>query len=112
MQEKYKRGPVGFLTLAPNGPPAMGASLAQWFVYCLGVGVFVAYLTSRTLELDAPYLSVFRIAGVVAFTIYAGAHPTLSIWYKRRWSTSWKFVLDGLIYALLTAGVFGWLWPA
>jgi hypothetical protein len=34
-----------------------------------------------------------------------------SIWAWRRWSTTLKGVFDGLVYALLTAGVFGWLWP-
>ena len=30
--EKLKRGPVGFMTVLPSGPPAMGKSLFQWFV--------------------------------------------------------------------------------
>jgi hypothetical protein len=34
-----------------------------------------------------------------------------SIWFKRQWSTTLKQVFDGLIYALLAAGTFGWLWP-
>jgi hypothetical protein len=60
MQEKFKQGPVGLLTAMPSGPPAMGKNLAQWFVYCLVVGVFVAYLTGRTVGPDASYLEVFR----------------------------------------------------
>jgi hypothetical protein len=35
-----------------------------------------------------------------------------SIWYHRAWSSTIKSVVDGFVYALLTAGVFGWLWPA
>jgi len=35
----------------------------------------------------------------------------MSIWYRRAWSTTIKATVDGLIYALLTAGTFGWLWP-
>ncbi len=31
--EKYKQGPVGFLTILPNGPPAMPKFLIQWFVF-------------------------------------------------------------------------------
>ena len=34
-----------------------------------------------------------------------------SIWKGQSWSTTLKFVFDGLVYGLLTAGVFGWLWP-
>ena len=39
----------------------------------------------------------------------AGVWPQ-SIWYQRPWSTTLKFTFDGLIYGLLTGGVFGWLW--
>jgi len=31
--------------------------------------------------------------------------------YKRNWGTTLKSVFDGLVYALFTAGAFGWLWP-
>ena len=46
--EKYKRGPVGSLTVLPLGPPAMPKYLGLWFGYCLLVGFFVAYLTGHT----------------------------------------------------------------
>ena len=35
----------------------------------------------------------------------------MSIWYRRAWSTTIKTTVGGLVYALLTAGMFGWLWP-
>ena len=40
-----------------------------------------------------------------------GAVPLFSIWYHTTWSFTVKELIDGLVYALLTAGVFGWLWP-
>ena len=46
-----------------------------------------------------------------AFLAYAGAQWPQSIWYKRQWSTTVKCTIDGLVYALVTAGIFGWLWP-
>ncbi len=110
-QEKCKRGPVGFLHVLPSGGPAMGKNLALWFGYTLVVGVFVAYLASRTLDPGADYLEVFRIAGATAFLAYAGAEPVASIWKGVEWSTTLKHLLDGLIYALVTAGPFAWLWP-
>ena len=42
---------------------------------------------------------------------YAIALWQASIWMGRSWSTTLKGTFDGLIYALLTAGTFGWLWP-
>lgn len=112
VQKRFERGPVGILTVRPSGPPAMGAALAQWFVYLLVVGVFVAYVTGRVLAPGTNYLDVFQVAGTVAFLAYAGAVPHGSIWWGRRWSTTFKNLFDGLVYGLLTAGVFGWLWPA
>ncbi len=109
--EKCKQGPVGLLTIKPNGAPSMGRNLAQWFVYMIVVGVLVAYVTGRTLGPGTDYLQVFRVAGAVALLAYAGAEPVNSIWVGRKWSTTFKNVFDGLVYALLTAGVFGWLWP-
>jgi len=110
--EKTKQGPALFMTVVPNGPPAMGASLVQWFVYSIVVGIFAAYIAGRALEPGAHYLAVFRFAGCTAFAGYALGLWQNSIWYKRAWSTTLKSTFDGLVYALLTAGTFGWLWPA
>jgi len=111
MVEKYKRGPVGFVTVMPSGPPAMGKYLTMWFLYCLLIGVFAAYLAGRTLHAGEAYLAVFRVAGTVAFLGYGVGALVDSIWKGQRWSATLKHVFDGLVYALLTAGFFGWLWP-
>ncbi len=67
MVEKFKRGPIGGITIRPTGVPVMGKFLVQWFVYCIVVGIFVAYLTGRTRPAGTPYLEVFRVAGTSAF---------------------------------------------
>ncbi len=109
--EKYEKGPVGFVTLLPTGPPSMGKSLGLWFAFSLAAGVVVAYVASRTLTPGTDYLQVFRVSGTVAFLAYAGAEPIGSIWKGVRWGTTLRHMLDGLIYGLVTAGAFGWLWP-
>jgi hypothetical protein len=109
--EKLKRGPVGFMTIMENAPMNMGKSLTQWFIYCVIVGVFVAYVTGLTNGPGEHYLSVFRIAGTTAFIAYGLALWQSSIWYKSSWKVNFKNNIDGLIYALFTAGIFGWLWP-
>jgi len=109
--EKTKKGPVVIFTVMPNGPFSMGKPLALWFVYCLAVGVLAAYVASRAQPVGAHYLRVFQLAGCTAFIAYAAALWPMSIWYHRAWSTTIKETIDGLIYALLTAGTFGWLWP-
>ena len=110
-KEKLKKGPTGFLTFWDGSRQEMGKNLTQWFLYCIVVGVFAAYIAGRALGPGASYLSVFRFAGTCAFLGYAVALWQDSIWFKRTWSTTFKNTFDGLVYALLTAGTFGWLWP-
>jgi hypothetical protein len=109
--EKLKKGPVMFATVLPSGPPSMAASLVQWFVYCLVVGLFAAYITAHAVQMGSPYLHVFRFAGCTAFMGYGMALVQDSIWHKRAWATTIKSLIDALVYGLLTAGTLGWLWP-
>lgn len=109
--EKVKQGPNMVLTVLPNGPWPMRRNLTLWFLYALAVGAFAAYVAGRALPIGAPYRAVFRFVGVTAFIGYSVALWQMSIWYARSWSTTAKATVDGLIYALLTAGTFGWLWP-
>ncbi len=109
--DKWKKGPAGIVTFLPPGPPGMGKSLALWFVYCAVVSLFAAYVAGRALGPGAHYLAVFRFAGVTAFAGYALALWQQTIWFGRAWTTTAKSTVDGLVYGLLTAGVFGWLWP-
>jgi hypothetical protein len=108
---KFKQGPVGFVTVAPTGLPAMGKLLGSWFVFSLALSAYVAYIAGRTLSPDATYLAVFRVVGAIAFLGYSGGQFIDSIWKSEPWSNTFRHVFDGLVYALLTAGVFGWLWP-
>jgi hypothetical protein len=109
--EKYKQGPVGFMTVMPSGVPAVPKFMAQWFVYCLLISFFVAYLTAHTVPAGANYRVVFRVAGTAAFLAYGLGHVSDGIWKGQTWSMTLKEVIDGLVYGLLTAGTFGWLWP-
>ena len=111
LQEKLKKGPVFMMTVMPSGPVSMGGTLAQWFAYCVVVGLFVAYVTGRALGVGADYREVFRMASTVAFIGYTLALWQNSIWYKRKWTTTIKSAIDGFVYALLVGGTFGWLWP-
>ena len=111
MVEKYKQGPVGMMTIAPTGPPAMPKFLGQWFLFCVIVAFFSAYIAAHTVAPGANYLAVFRVVGTVAFMAYGLGNLSNGIWKMQTWSMTIKEVLDGLVYGLLTAGTFGWLWP-
>jgi hypothetical protein len=109
VKRKYEEGPLAYITMLPNGMPGMGGRLVGQFIYFLLVSVLCAYFVSRTLAPDANYLSVFRIAGTVAFVANSFAYIPESIWFGRPWSMTLKNFVDALLYGLLTGGVFGWL---
>lgn len=111
MQEKYRQGPVGMITVFPTGAPVIPKFMAMWFVYCLIIGFFVAYLAYHTISAGSNYLVVFRVVGTAAFLAYGMGSISNGIWKGQPWSMVIKEVVDGLIYGLLTAGTFGWLWP-
>ena len=108
---KYNQGPVGMMTIYPLGPPVMPKFLGQWFGYCLIISFFVAYLAAHTIPPGLRYLAVFRVVGTAAFLAYGLANLVNGIWRGQPWGVVIKEVIDGLIYSLLTAGTFGWLWP-
>jgi hypothetical protein len=110
-QEKFKQGPVGMLTVFPNGPIALPKFLGMWFAYCLLIGLFVAYLGVHTVAPGAHYRKVFGVAGIAAFLAYSLGPMVNGIWKGQPWSIVLKESFDGLIYSALTAGTFGWLWP-
>jgi hypothetical protein len=111
MKQKFIDGPVAVLEVKRPGPPTMTPMLVQWFIFTLVVSFFVAYVASHTLPPGTPYLQVFRVVGAVAFLAYAAGQIPRAIWMGKPWPVAWKEVFDGLLYGLVTAGTFGWLWP-
>ena len=111
--EKMKRGPAVLMTIFPPWSGSMAGNLVQWFVYCLVVSVFAAYITGAALPAGtATPLAICRFAGTTAFIGYVLALWQLKIWFRRSWDITLKSTLDGLIYATVTCGVFIWLWPS
>ena len=109
--DKMTKGPLVLMTVSPGAPPSMAPNLATWFVYSITVSIFAAYIIGRALGPGVSYLQVFRFAGCTAFLAYSWALLQGSIWYRRAWGTTIRMMIDGLVYGLLTAGTFGWLWP-
>lgn len=106
---KQARGPSFALTVLVN--TSMGRNLVKWFVYTVVVALFAAYVASLVLPAGAPYMTVFRVTSTVAFAGYALALWQSWIWYSRSLGSTIRTTIDGLLYALLTGGAFGWLWP-
>jgi hypothetical protein len=66
---------------------------------------------AQTFAPHMQYLAVFRIVGSAAFLAFGLGPLANVIWKGYPWVFVIKEVIDGLIYALLMAGTFGWLWP-
>ena len=111
-KRKFDQGPVGIMFLRGNGMANMGVTLAQWFVFVVVVSVFVAYVATTTLSTGMDPMLVFSVTGTVAFMAYAFAVFPYGIWWGQPWKAVFKDAVDGLIYGVITGGLFAWLGPA
>ena len=112
VQNKFKNGPVGMLTVFPDGMPNMGKAVIQQILFFLFGCTLIAYCASLALQTGADYMSVFRFVAAVGFLTFGWGVIPFAIWYGHPWSTTARYLLDALIYGLLVAGTFAWLWPA
>ena len=111
-RDAIRAKPMAFVILRnPAASFSFPAALISYFIYALVISTLVAYVTCHALGSGVHYLAVFRIAGTAAILGYAFGSVPDSIWYGKPWSVTVKNIIDGIIYGLLTAGTFGWLWP-
>ena len=111
-QSKFNEGPVGFLTLMPKGDMSMGKNMALWITYVAIIEVFIAYLTGLARADGAAFMEVFQVAGAAGVLGFAGAVAPEAIWLGRQWSNVFRTMFDGIVYGLISAATFAWLWPA
>jgi hypothetical protein len=111
MKAKYEKGPIGVITIIPNGPPAMPKYLGQWFVFSVFVSFTAAYVARMTLHPGDDGMLVTRVTGTVAFAAYGFTNVLDSIWKGQPWSNTGRSLLDGAIYSVATGATFCLLWP-
>src|SRR5262245_27530232 len=92
MVAKLNQGPVGHMTVMPNGQFNMGKSLMQWFLFTILVSVVTAYVATKSLNPGATMGKVFGIVAPVSAMGYAFDHITDSIWKAASWTTTAKFI--------------------
>jgi hypothetical protein len=112
MVEKMKLGPVGHVTILPQGGANMGKCLILWFLYCVLIGVILAFAAGPVLGRGAAFKQVFHLIGLAALMAYALIPIPESIWKGQPWGITAKFLFDGAVYAILTGLTFAWLWPS
>src|SRR5207245_3038855 len=69
-KEKMKRGPAVMMTVFPPWTGSMASNLSQWFVYCIIVSVFAAYIARSAVPPGAPTFAA--ICGYVGMSTTAG----------------------------------------
>jgi hypothetical protein len=109
--KKAEEGPSGILLLRRPQKWSMSKPLIQSLIFYLVVSFFAAYVASHAVSRGTDYLRVFQVVGAASFMGYGLGVFVDAIWWGRTWSSAFKTALSGLIYACLTAGTFGWLWP-
>jgi hypothetical protein len=109
--EKVVQGPNLVMTVLPNERWSMGRNLGLWMVYCIVVNGLAGFVAGSALPSDAPNRAIYHFVGLAAFIGYSLALWQMWIWYRRSGLTTLKSTIDGVIYAVLTAATFCWLWP-
>lgn len=109
-KELMARGPSGHMTIWP-GPANMGLFMLVTLVIYAIISLFVAYVAYLALTPADTYITRFRVTGAMAVAIYCLGRLPNDIWFRTPGSSIAKALLDGVVYGLITAGTFGWLWP-
>lgn len=98
---------VGMLSIWP-GPVNMSRAIVQTLVFFLVAAFVIGYVASIGLPEGAQRSDVFRLVFTVGVLTHCFAKFPHVFWFPTRYAMS---VVDGVVYAALTAGVFTLLWP-
>ncbi len=110
--EKREKGPVGFITIAPNGQFSMGKQLFLWFLVALLVSFLASYVARHSLLPTTAPREAMRITSVVAFGCYGVSSLINSVWMMQPWGNTARSLFDALVYAMATGAAFYFLWPS
>ncbi len=108
---KRAGGPVLFLTVLPSGPWNLGKIMGLWFVFVVVVSAIVACVVGTIMPPGGNAHAVFHHIAVITFLSYALGAVPMSIWYERKWSTTFRSAVDALLYALACGWIFSMMWP-
>lgn len=108
--DRYNRGPWATINVMP-GKPNMGRNLLLTLAMFFVVTVLIAYLAGSVLSPGTGMGKVVQVtatAGILAYTFGGMAN---GIWFGKQRGWVIRDIIDALIYAAITAALFGFLWP-
>ncbi len=109
--KKFIEGPIRFLTIRKSGPPTMGPALLMWFIFTLLIAALAALITVQGLGLQTHSRMAGHMVGMISLLAYCGGSVQSAIWMGKPWGSVAKDLLDGLIYATISALTFMYFWP-
>jgi hypothetical protein len=108
---KRNAGPVMFLTVLPSGPWNFGRMIGAWLAFTLVVSASVAHLVGMIVPRGGDRAMVFHYGMIITFIAYAMGAVPMSIWYNRKWSTTFRNAVDAVLYGVVTGWIFAAMWP-
>ncbi|UCD75560.1 MAG: hypothetical protein JSV91_01320 [Phycisphaerales bacterium] len=108
-KKRFEAGPHGTLTVWP-GVPNMTRNLILSFIFYLVVSIFVAYLGALAIDAGS-FREVFRVTGTAGIMAYVLGGIPQAIWFGCSGRSLLMYIIDGIVYGLITGLIFGWLWP-
>jgi len=111
LKKRWQAGPHASIIVRP-GAPNMGKNMGLTFVFYIVVNIFIAYVATIALDPGDAYLRVFQVVGTVGIMAYGFGLIPGAIWFGKSMRSTITDFFDAIVYGLLTAGMFGWLWPA
>ncbi len=112
MMKKFTEGPVAFMSIRKSGPPNMGPCLMQWFIYSVAIAAICGCVAAGAVGFGARAHEGGHVVGMMSFLAYVGGSVQMGIWMGKPWGSVAKDALDGLIYAVISAVTFMYMWPA
>ncbi|QDU59129.1 hypothetical protein [Aeoliella mucimassa] len=106
-KEKLRTRCTGMLVLWKR-PPHMGKAIASTLTYFLVVAILTGYVASIAFAPGASRIDVFRLVFTVGVLCHAFSPLPFVFWFPRKYVLE---MVDGVVYALVTAGIFAGLWP-
>jgi hypothetical protein len=109
-QGRWKSGPWGSITIQGKAP-SFGMNLLRCFIVYLVISAIVGYLAGIGLPAGAEYMTVFRTVGTGAILGYCMGGLANDFFLGKPTRFIITSFLDGVIFALVTAGIFAAMWP-